>query len=137
MASKTNNLDADAVVQQAIDLYHEGKTDAAIALLQDAGKHVRNSAKLWGYLGFLQKERGCFKEAANCFHRAVQISPSSEKASLGLFFSLYRAGKARDAIDEMLRYLQCGQPKEYVQLLRHVLTRRNTQRSVVAQAEVA
>lgn len=137
MPSKTKNPDADAVVQQAIDLYHDGKADAAIALLQTAGKRFRGSAKLWGYLGFLQKERGSFKEAANCFHQAVQISPASEKASLGLFFSLYRTGKARDAIDEMLRYLQCGRPREYVQLLRHVLTRRDTQRSVMARARVA
>jgi tetratricopeptide (TPR) repeat protein len=137
MALKTENPDADAIVQRAIDLYHEGNADGAIALLRDAGKRFRGSAKLWGYLGFLQKERGSFKEAANCFQHAVQISPASEKASLGLFFSLYRAGKARDAIDEMLRYLRCGQPREYVQLLRHVLTRRNAQRSVMAHAEVA
>ena len=137
MASKTRNAEADAIVQQAIDLYHEGKTVAAIALLRDAGQQFRSSAKLWGYLGFLQKERGSFKEAARSFHHAVRLSPISEKASLGLFFSLYRAGKARDAIDEMLRYLQCGRPREYAQLLRHVLTHRNTQRSVMAQAEVA
>jgi tetratricopeptide (TPR) repeat protein len=137
MASKTKNPAADALIQQAIDLYQRGNADAAIALLQNAGKRFRSSAKLWGYLGFLQKERGSFTKAADCFHHAVEISPASEKASLGLFFSLYRAGKARDAIDEMLRYLRCGQPIEYVQLLRHVLTRRNTHRSVMAQAEVA
>ena len=120
MALKTEN--PDAVVQRAIDLYHEGNADDAIALLREAVRRFRSSAKLWGYLGFLQKERGSFKEAANCFQHAVQISPASEQASLGLFFSLYRAGKTRHAIDEMLRYLQCGRPREYVQLLRQAMT---------------
>src|SRR5438128_2062906 len=111
-SNKKNEL--DDLLQQAIDLYRAGKVDAAATLLQSSASRFSDSARLWGYFGFLQRERGSFKAAVSCFRNAVRAAPYSEKASLGLFFSLYRDGRSRDAIDEMLRYLQFGKPREYV-----------------------
>src|SRR5437762_488499 len=117
MPSK-DNQNLDATLQQAIDLYHAGDLAAAASLLRSASARFPNSAKLWGYLGFLQKERGSHDAAVASFKKATRISPASEKSSLGLFFSLWRAGKPQAAFNEMVRYIRFGEPKEYLDLLR-------------------
>src|SRR5207248_2753118 len=103
-SNKTNDL--DAILQRAINLYHAGRIADAASLLRSASTRFAHSAKLWGYLGFLQKERGSVNDAVTSFRKATRISPASETASLGLFFSLWRAGKPGDAFDEMVRYIR-------------------------------
>jgi hypothetical protein len=120
MPSKTSHRDLQTVLQRAIDLFHEGKTAAAISLLQTASKRFRDSAKLWGYLGFLQKEKNLINDAIVSFQHAVNLAPSSEKASLGLFFSLYHARRSEDAFDEMLRFMKRGDSELYLNMFRNV-----------------
>ncbi len=119
MASKTDPTELNAILQHAIDLFHEGKTAKAIHLLKTSSSRFCDSGRLWGYLGFLQKESRQFRAAAKSFERAVEISPTSEKASLGLFFSLYRSGKSSNAFNEMIRYFHtAGSAHEYINMFR-------------------
>jgi tetratricopeptide (TPR) repeat protein len=120
MAS-TKQLNLDKELQQAIDLYRARRPDEAVSRLQRLSVAFPREARLWGYLGFLNKQQGRLAAAIRCFRRAVNISPRSEKASLGLFHSLWRAGKANLAFDEMRRFMKTGEPRQYLQLLRDML----------------
>ena len=103
-------------LQQAIDLYHAGRLGDAIKLLQKLGKAFPESAKLWGYLGFLNREADQPVAAARCFRNAVELSPKSERASLGLFFTLWRLKKFDAALKEMARFVLVANSKAYLPL---------------------
>ncbi len=120
MAS-TKQLNLDKELQQAIDLYHARRPGKAISRLRRISVTFPREARLWGYLGFLHKQQGEFAAAIRCFRRAVALSPHSEKASLGLFHSLWRVGKVNPAFDEMRRFVKTGEPRQYLRLLRDML----------------
>jgi Flp pilus assembly protein TadD len=111
----------DETLQHAIGLYRAGRVADAAALLRSASSQHPDSARLWGYLGFLQKESGSLAAAVKSFQKATRLAPGSEKASLGLFFTLWRCGRSHDAFNEMIRYIRFGQPKEYLDLLQRLL----------------
>lgn len=111
-------LDLDVGLQEAIDLYHAGRLRNAITLMQKLGKKFPGSAKLWGYLGFLNREADRPMAAARCFRNAVDLSPKSERASLGLFYTLWRLKKFDAALREMGRFVLIAQPKAYLALFR-------------------
>ena len=50
--------------------------------------------------------------------RAVELSPRSELASVGLFHSLWDLGKVNQAFAEMRRFLRLSDSPEYSKLLR-------------------
>ena len=56
--------------------------------------------------------------ALKCFRRIVELSPKSERASLGLFFTLRRMGKLSEAFKEVGRFAGVGKPVAYLGLLR-------------------
>ena len=103
-------------LQQAIDLYHSGRLREAIVLMQKLSKRFPDSAKAWGYLGFLQREADRPEKAANCFQHAVCLSPRSERASLGLFYTLWRLRRYSAALKEMGRFVLVAEPKAYLAL---------------------
>ena len=105
-------------LQTAIDLYRDGRLDDAISLLARLGKVYPASPKLWGYLGFLYREADRLPPAVKCFRRTVELSPKSERASLGLFFTLRRMGKLSEAFKEVGRFAGIGKPVAYLGLLR-------------------
>src|SRR5947207_20074 len=90
----------EKILQRSIDLYQQARVSDAIHLLREKSKLYPGSGKLWGYLGFLNKSQRRLPAAIRCFTRAVMIAPHSEKASLGLFHSLWRAGHSEKAFDE-------------------------------------
>ena len=99
-------------------MYHRGRLHDAISHLTVLGRRFPASAKLWGYLGFLNKEAGRLPTARRCFQKTVDLSPKSERASLGLFFVLWRLGEFADALKEMGRFALNGKPVQYLSLLR-------------------
>ena len=109
--------DLDAGLQAAIDLFQDQHLTEAIFALKKLVRRFPDSAKLWGYLGFLHREGKELKAAVRCFQHAVVLSPKSERASLGLFYSLWRSGRFNDALKEMTRFAATGQPKAYLGLL--------------------
>jgi predicted Zn-dependent protease len=120
MISNNTQESLDAGLQEAIDLYHSGKLRQAIALLQKLSKKFPDSAKIWGYLGFLNREADRPAAAARCFRHAVELSPKSERASLGLFYTLWRLKKFNEALKEMGRFVLIAEPKAYLALFRGI-----------------
>ena len=126
----------DGLLQAAIDSYHAGHLDAAINHLTSNAAEFPNAARLWGYLGFLYGEAGEDARAAHAFRKATSLSPHSEQASLGLFHSLWRAGKTNAAFDEMRRYVKSNDSPHYRQLIRDMLAESPTELNMPAKVLV-
>jgi predicted Zn-dependent protease len=115
--TSNNKLDLETGLQRAIDLYHEGRVEEAIANLSRLGRRFPASPKLWGYLGFLHREADDSLAASLSFAKTVALSPKSERASLGLFFALLRLKRFDDALKELGRFTRVGKPKQYLSFL--------------------
>jgi tetratricopeptide (TPR) repeat protein len=107
----------EAGLQAAIDYYRESHLGEAISLLRKLGRRFPASAKLWGYLGFLYREAKDLAAAVRCFRRAVRLSPKSERASLGLFYSLWHLKRPDEALKELVRFAKVGRPVAYLGVL--------------------
>lgn len=102
---------------RAIRLNKEGRASESISLLESLRKQFPESASVAGYLGGIYFEQAQYTRSIACFKKAVQFSPVSELASVGLFHSLWAAGKTDDALDEMGRFLSLAESKEYRTLI--------------------
>jgi tetratricopeptide (TPR) repeat protein len=118
-----NDRGSSSELQNAIELYQNKRTHQAIALLNEEKHRFSSSTKFWIYLGFLYKETGQLDAAVVCFRKAVRLSPRSEKASLALFHALWRKKHPDVAFEEMRRFIGAGEPKDYLALLRDMLSR--------------
>lgn len=77
----------------------------AARILEAIVKKYPKEAPLWWYLGGiyvydLKKPR----KAIPAFRQAVQLTPKSERASLGLFHSLWDANRISEALAEIKRF---------------------------------
>ncbi len=112
----------DHVLQQAIDSFAAGQTLQAIERLNRSKTAFPTAPRLWGYLGFLYGELGNDAMAVRAFRRATTLSPHSERASMGLFHSLWRTGKVDAAFREMRRYMKAYDSPRFRELLRGMLS---------------
>jgi predicted Zn-dependent protease len=103
---------------RAVRLNKDGRAVEAISILESLKKQFSQSASVVGYLGGIYFERGQLAKATDNFQRAVRLSPMSELASVGLFHSLWAAGKNDQALNEMGRFLSLAESKEYRILIR-------------------
>ena len=117
----TKKQQLDELLQSAIDAFHAGQLDSAIALLAQRANIFPKAARLWGYLGFLYGEAGQHAKAERAFRKTTVLSPHSEQASLGLFHSLWNTGKTDAAFDEMRRFVKSNDSPRYRQLIRDML----------------
>lgn len=115
--TSNNQRELSAGLQKGIELYQQQRLSDAIVQLNGLAKKFPDSAKAWGYLGFLYREASRLPQALKCFRRTVDLSPSSERASLGLFFTLRRLGKLDEAFKELGRFALHGKPVRYLELV--------------------
>jgi tetratricopeptide (TPR) repeat protein len=90
-------------------------------LLRTLAAEYVNSASVFGLLGDVNWRLGELSDAVRCFGRATSLSPTSELASLGLFHSLWDAGRIEAALNEMQRFLSLSRSAEYARLLRELI----------------
>ena len=108
------------VMAHAIDLRNKKRPAAAIASLLPHARILKNVAPAAGLLATLYWDLSDYQNSAKWFARAARLAPRSEKASLGLFHSLWDLGKYDDAFDEMRRFFIMGGSREYTRLLREM-----------------
>jgi tetratricopeptide (TPR) repeat protein len=101
------NPEMRELYQRAIDLKHAGKLKEAAVKMEEAVEEFPQFPILWWYLGALylhdlKKPR----KAIPYLRRATELSPKSERASLGLFHSLWSANQVNKALEELKRYQQ-------------------------------
>ena len=70
-------------------------------------------------LGHVQWKLVGLANAIESFKTAVQLAPTLELASLGLFHALWEAGRRDDAFEEMKRFVRLAGPStEYGEILK-------------------
>lgn len=128
--------------QRALDLRHAGEFHDATSLLHGLlaaeAPSTKHRAALFGELGGLYLfDLDDPSAAREWYQNAVELSPRSEMASLGLFHSLVGCDELLEALDEMRRFLTLQSSDEYRCLLREMSERQTrTQAPAVASIRV-
>src|SRR5262249_34429842 len=107
----------DCLLEEAIGCKKRRDFGGALRALSAAVEKFPESATAWGLLGggYLY-ETAEPKKAIPCFERATRLSPRSETASLGLFHSLWEAGRRTRAIAEMNRFQTVSHSEDYAEI---------------------
>jgi predicted Zn-dependent protease len=116
-ARSTRDPSFAARFNTALKLRSRKNYEQAKELLLDLADENADSASVFGILGDVYWRLGSLPEAIQCFRRAVELSPTSELASLGLFHALWEAGQYRQAREEMKRFVSTSHSPEYARIL--------------------
>lgn len=111
-----------AVFESAIRMSDEGRHEEAAELLEQLLKdRIDRPARLaavHGQLGHIyHSELHRYPAAEEHFRKCVDLSPSSEAASLGLFHSLMKQRRVSEALAEMKRFVARKPSEEYRRVL--------------------
>ena len=124
MSSKVESRaisDFDGLFKRAIKLRDDHRPSEAIKILRKLCDAKPASASVHGILGQIFWDEGKLDEAVSSFDKAVQLSPQSELASLGLFHTLWNKGQQQQAINEMYRFLSIKDSKDYARIARELV----------------
>jgi len=88
----------------ALDLWHSGDPEAAIAQLEALAVQYPNEAAIHGMLAGYLWEEGRLLEARPHAEAAAKLSPTSDLAARFLFHVLYDLGDKRGALHELRRF---------------------------------
>jgi tetratricopeptide (TPR) repeat protein len=106
--------------QQAIDAKQAGKFKRSVRIMEQVVAEYPQYGVLWWYLGggYLHDLK-MPRKAIPAFRKAVQLNPKSERASLGLFHSLWNADRVGEALAEIKRFqtLSNWTCKEYLEIV--------------------
>ena len=108
------------IFDEAIKLRDDDKFSEALILIEQlVPKYPQNNSLLM-IAAHLHWEIGSLDIAASFFKSATQVSPKSEKSSLGLFHCLWEMGKQVEALDEVKRFMSVSSSKEYMEIVREI-----------------
>lgn len=116
----TGNADPRVIegIKHATDLASKGETGSAILYLLALIENVPIAASLHAYLAIFLSRAGRLNEAIEHGRQAIQLSPTSEKASFVLFDALRTSGHHIEALDEMKRFLALKPSEEYSRIIK-------------------
>ena len=114
---KRNSAEYRLKFEEALRLRDEGCLAESSDLLLELGGGNSEDLPLNLMRAGILLDMENFSEAHELFARIVTLQPRSELASRGLFFSLWKLGRFRDALDEMQRFLSTSDSEAYRQLL--------------------
>jgi len=105
-------------INRAIELDETGQTSAALQILAKLAVEFPRAASVRAYLAWFSLHAGRSTEAIRHARRAVGLAPTSEKASLVYFHSLWKAGRLKQALAEMKRFLRIHPSNEYSKIIK-------------------
>ena len=120
MISTKNREYLDKSIQDIFNSKNKGDIGEAIRKAKLLADELPTDPAVCGVLASLYFQVDKFDESAVFFKKAVDLSPASEVASLGLFHSLWSIGKKEEALKEMRRYLEISESEEYKNLLSEI-----------------
>jgi predicted Zn-dependent protease len=103
----------EALFKLAMDLYRQEKVSDARAIFDRLTVLYPEHKGFMGMRAWMLYRLGENESAIEQFRRLVALSPTSEKASLGLFHSLWASNRPIEALDEMKRFLSISESDEY------------------------
>jgi predicted Zn-dependent protease len=101
------------LLNQALALKNQKRYAEAAQILEGLRERHPQSASAHAIFGDVLWEQNKVAEAIPAFQKAVELAPTSELASLGLFHTLLESGDKQRAIAEMNRFLSVADSKEY------------------------
>jgi predicted Zn-dependent protease len=113
-------MSQQALFDCAVKLKDEGDFTGAQRILEQLVAAEPTSAGLHWFLGHLYWEQNLLDQAAQTFRRATELNPRSERASLGLFHSLWERGRQEEALEEMGRFLKIADCPDYRKILAEI-----------------
>lgn len=123
----TKLLDQNPALRELLDngirLIRQGKPHEALVPLEKARSLFPEAAPLLWYLGSLYlHEMNQPKKALPLYRRASKLDPQSEKASLGVFHSLWGLDRQVEALDEIKRYqtLTNCSSQDYIEIVAEI-----------------
>lgn len=97
----------------AISLYRTKQAARAVEALRLVAIEFPNEPSVHGYLGIVLLKLGNAELAARHFEVAAHLSPRNENNSLGLFHSLLKLGRKREAVAELKRFQSVSHSDDY------------------------
>lgn len=107
--------------EEALRLREQGDLPEAQRILEGLVASQPRSAALFAVLGDLYWDLGFLDKSISSFRTATQIATRSEDASLGLFHTLWQAGREDEAFDEMKRFMNISNSEEYRELIKNMI----------------
>jgi predicted Zn-dependent protease len=98
---------------QALDLKNQERYAEAAQILEQLREKYPQSASVHAILGEVLWQQHGAAQAIPAFQRTVELAPTSELASLGLFHTLLEIGDKQRALQEMNRFLSLSDSEEY------------------------
>lgn len=106
------------LLDEAIHEKNEARFPSALRILSKTVAEFPECAAAHGLMGgLLLCELNKAEKAIAPFQEAVRLSPHSEKASHGLFHSLWESGRRREAKKEILRFQKISRSKDYEEIV--------------------
>lgn len=118
-----------AMLNQALELKNQERYAEAVQLLEQLREKNPQSASVHAILGEVLWEQIGASEAIAAFQKAVELAPTSELASLGLFHTLFEIGDKQRALQERNRFLSLSDSEEYAAIAENGNSPRNSAES--------
>jgi predicted Zn-dependent protease len=106
---------------RAAKLVDAGDLTAAKSILLDLSVQDPSSPAILAVLGDVSWKMGELEEAAAIFRHAIELRPTLEAVSLGLFHCLWELGKRVEAMEELKRFQTVSDSQDYRAIVKEIL----------------
>jgi len=105
---------------KAVNLSENGDVKGAKKILEEIVVMNSSSPKIHAALGSTYWDLQDIDSAISEFKEAVDLAPSWEDASLGLFHCLWESDKKDDAMVELKRFMAIGTSTDYEEIIKEI-----------------
>jgi predicted Zn-dependent protease len=97
-----------------------GQFESAKKMLLDLQEKDPQSTAVLAVLGDVYWDMGLLEDAVGVFKRAIQLSPTLEAVSLGLFHCLWKLGRRVEALEEVKRFQCISNSEDYTEIVKEI-----------------
>lgn len=105
---------------EAVKLKKTGQFECAKKILLDLQEKDPQSTAILAVLGDICWDMQLLEEAVSTFRRAIELSPTLEAVSLGLFHCLWELGKHEEALEEVKRFQSLSDSEDYREIVKEI-----------------
>jgi predicted Zn-dependent protease len=105
---------------ETVKFKEAGQFECARKMLLDLHEKDPQSTAILAVLGDVYWDMRLLEDAVSVFKRAIQLSPTLEAVSLGLFHCLWQLGKREEALEEVMRFQSLADSEDYREIFREI-----------------
>lgn len=119
---ESSNLSAEDRLKfaRAKVLSRRGETEETREIMRELAANNTRHAVIRAVFANTLVDCGDYAEAESEFYAAVQLRPTSELISLGLFHCLWDQGKTDQALKEIKRFLEISDSEDYRKIVEEI-----------------